>query len=723
MSVAGIPESLRKGKTVKVTISGDDVGIGGGTQYTEGDTDTTITGNAMLAEGPSNTLEALQLDSSKHLQVDIAADSVGIGGGTQYTEDAVAAAEPVGNAQILVREDAPTSIAVDGDNVARRGTQYGAAYSQIVDSSGNFVDTFGGGTQYTEADTDATITGTALMMEDAANTLRAATGDTTNGLDVDVTRVNGTVTVDGSGVTQPVSGTITANLGATDNAVLDNIDSNTGYGAITGGGVEASALRVTLANDSTGVLSVDDNGGSLTVDGTVTANLSATDNAVLDNIDSNTDYGSVTGGGTEASALRVTLANNSTGVISVDDNGSTLSIDDGGGAITVDGTVTANLSSTDNTVLDNIDTNTTDIPNVIGTDGAAGPTNAISIAGTESGGNLQELLVDSDGHLQVDILSGGGSNASVKTDDSAFTVASDSVTAIGAMLDDTATDSVDEGDVGVVRMSADRRLLVDADIVAQSTGDITIADGGNSITVDGTVTANLSATDNTVLDNIDSNTDYGATTGGGTESGALRVTIANNSTGVISVDDNGSTLSIDDGGGAITVDGTVSVTDGLNIEGDVANDGADSGNPLKIGGRAQDPWAQPEEVADNDRVDALFDENGYQRVRGDLDPKYADINDSTSGNNTIIAAAGAGKRIAVWAVAVVSDGTVDVRFEDGAGGTAFTGQIPLQAREGFTHSAGGLVPLWVGSANTLLNLELSAAVNVHGTVSYTVMDD
>ena len=42
---------------------------------------------------------------------------------------------------------------------------------------------------------------------------------------------------------------------------------------VVGGGTEAAALRVTLANDSTGVI---------TVDGTVTANLSATDNAVLD---------------------------------------------------------------------------------------------------------------------------------------------------------------------------------------------------------------------------------------------------------------------------------------------------------------------------------------------------------------------------------------------------------------------------------------------------------
>lgn len=92
----------------------------------------------------------------------------------------------------------------------------------------------------------------------------------------------------------PVTGTV--DLGATDNAVLDaiaasvaaididattiighvdgieglltTIDSDTSTLAVVGGGVELTALRVTLASDSTGVLSVDDNGGSLTVDGT-----------------------------------------------------------------------------------------------------------------------------------------------------------------------------------------------------------------------------------------------------------------------------------------------------------------------------------------------------------------------------------------------------------------------------------------------------------------------
>ena len=58
------------------------------------------------------------------------------------------------------------------------------------------------------------------------------------------------------------------------------------------------------------------------------------------------------GGGTQAAALRVTIASDSTGVLSIDDNGGNISIDDGGNTITVDGTVTANLGTTDNAVLD-----------------------------------------------------------------------------------------------------------------------------------------------------------------------------------------------------------------------------------------------------------------------------------------------------------------------------------------------------------------------------------
>ena len=58
--------------------------------------------------------------------------------------------------------------------------------------------------------------------------------------------------------------------------------------AVIGGGVEATALRVTVANDSTGVLTVD--------------------NPAL----------SITGGGVELGALRVTIASDSSGTVEVD---------------------------------------------------------------------------------------------------------------------------------------------------------------------------------------------------------------------------------------------------------------------------------------------------------------------------------------------------------------------------------------------------------------------
>lgn len=52
-------------------------------------------------------------------------------------------------------------------------------------------------------------------------------------------------------------------------ALLTTIDADTSNLSVVGGGTETGALRVTIANNSTGVLSIDDNGGSITVDGTV----------------------------------------------------------------------------------------------------------------------------------------------------------------------------------------------------------------------------------------------------------------------------------------------------------------------------------------------------------------------------------------------------------------------------------------------------------------------
>jgi hypothetical protein len=75
-------------------------------------------------------------------------------------------------------------------------------------------------------------------------------------------------------------------------------------------------------------------------------------------------------------------------------------------------------------------------------------------------GDYVQLRTDSTGALWVN--DGGTTPAQVFVDDSGFTVGTDSVGATGFLADETATDSVDEGDIGIARISLDRRQLVDA---------------------------------------------------------------------------------------------------------------------------------------------------------------------------------------------------------------------------------------------------------------------
>lgn len=115
---------------------------------------TNTIGSIKITDG-TNTASVRDTGSNDSLNVAIVDGSgnqiTSFGGGTEYTEDAAAAADPVGKAIILVRSDTPATVTnTDGDNVAQRGTNYGAAYVQVVNSSGSFVDSFGGGTQYTE---------------------------------------------------------------------------------------------------------------------------------------------------------------------------------------------------------------------------------------------------------------------------------------------------------------------------------------------------------------------------------------------------------------------------------------------------------------------------------------------------------------------------------------------------------------------------------------------
>lgn len=227
------PLQLDSAGSLRVVITG---GAGsGGTSATDesGYTPTSSAGTPVMgavdetapdaaAEG---TLAIIRSTLSRALHVnlrDASGAEVAVGGGTQYTEDAAAAADPTGTALILVRQDtlSATTVSADGDNIAARAANTGAQYVEVT-----------------------------------AGTTRL--GSAADGLLVNL-GANNDVTV---------TGTVTANLAAGTNNIGD-VDVLTVPAPLstTGGGTEAAALRVTIANDSTGLVSVDDNGGALTVD-------------------------------------------------------------------------------------------------------------------------------------------------------------------------------------------------------------------------------------------------------------------------------------------------------------------------------------------------------------------------------------------------------------------------------------------------------------------------
>lgn len=150
--------------------------------------DNTI-GRVKLTDG-TDVADVLDLPNSNPLTVAIV-DTNGdqlssFGGGTQYTEDAAAAANPVGTAVNLIRQDTPAGLTTnDGDNVAQRGTNFGAGFVQVLTSAGAFVDTFGGGQQYSDGDAEADPTGTVAMGTDGSNIFALHT-DTAGDLQVDV---------------------------------------------------------------------------------------------------------------------------------------------------------------------------------------------------------------------------------------------------------------------------------------------------------------------------------------------------------------------------------------------------------------------------------------------------------------------------------------------------------------------------------------------------------
>lgn len=210
-----------------VDSSGDQItSFGGGTQYAV-DTalGSTPTGTLGITER-SDTLSVLTpvdgdavpmysndrgalwvaLIDSSGTQV----DSLGV---TQYAVNDALGSTPTGTLGLSVYDGTLGSVAYsDGDAAPIRTDSYGAMWITVTDGSGTAISSFGGGgTEYTEGDTDASITGVAFLWEDSADTLRAVS----SAKPLPVSEASASTIATNTGTTATNTGTIATNTGTT----------------------------------------------------------------------------------------------------------------------------------------------------------------------------------------------------------------------------------------------------------------------------------------------------------------------------------------------------------------------------------------------------------------------------------------------------------------------------------------------------------------------------
>jgi hypothetical protein len=465
------------------------------------------------------------------------------------------------------------------------------------------------------------------------------------------------------------------------------------------------------------------------------------------------------GAGTEAAALRVTVATDSTGVLSIDDNGGNLSVDNAGTfVVQVDGAALNALELIDDVIyVDDADwTDSVSKHALVGglyqstpqsiTDGDVGPlqvdvngnviesnsaailadtanmdTNLGTIAGAVAAGQMQvDIVADgaglalaanqlADGHnVTVDNAS-GGSAVNIQDGGNSITV-------------DTTADATDGGAHGASQTgframgtdgTNDQQIAVDAtgnvqvDIVADAAGlatsanqlpdghnvtidnaagasAVNIQDGGNIITVDGTVTANAGsgtlATSNAVVDGWDN-----------------------------------------------------AASDGASVSGDVAHDTADAGEPVKVGYKAVNFGATPTAVATNDRTDGYATRAGIPFMLGghpNVITKHLNVTDADGAQtDTALVTVAASTAIVVTHIAVTADnantGDVQCRIGFGTANTPAVDTDAILSHPGIAAGSGivvgsgaGIVGIGASNEDLRVTCEDPAGGNLDIVVGY-----
>lgn len=321
------------------------------------------------------------------------------------------------------------------------------------------------------------------------------------------TEVTNTVAVTGSfyQATQPVSGTVTANIGTgskvrlTDGTTDAEVVPLTGYNAQAVAIVDGSGNQITSfgggtqytegdtdatitgtamlfeSNTGTSALSVvsnssplpiSDAGGAITVDGTVgvSGTVAVTQSGTWDEVGINDSGNSITVDAPVATPVFVRLSDGASAIstlpVSLSSVPSHAVTNAGTFAVQVDGSALTSLQLIDDAVA---------------TTASTIPTKGLAISGTD-GTNARVVKTDTSGELQVDVLT-------MPTTTVTGTVAA---TQSGSWsVTNLANSGVDIGDVTINN--------------ASGASAVNIQDGGNTITVDGTVTVgSITAGDNNI---------------------------------------------------------------------------------------------------------------------------------------------------------------------------------------------------------------------------------
>lgn len=300
----------------------------------------------------------------------------------------------------------------------------------------------------TAVNTGAVVVSSSALPSGAATAAKQPALGTAGTASADVITVQGRAAMtplltDGSATTQPVSGTVTANAGSGTMAV-----SNAGLTELEAA-INSSKVDVNIASSAVA------SGGT-----------SAADDA---------DFTAGSTAGTPAMGVY-----ESTPTTVTDGDLGTVGITTGR-RLKTSATIDAALPAGTNNIGD-VDVLSSALPT-----GAA--TSTIQTDGSQktqivdAGG---EQVTVTGGKLDVNATVSGGVGSSA-VDDAAFAIATDSGTPVMGLFDDVAPDSVNEGDVGVTRMSANRNAYTTIRDAAGNERGVNVT-AGNALTVDASAT-------------------------------------------------------------------------------------------------------------------------------------------------------------------------------------------------------------------------------------------